>query len=479
MTLTLAAVYAPIAFVGGVTGALFKEFAFTLAGAVIVSGFIALTLSPMMCSKILKSQTHAHFLQRFVDKTSDKLSDVYEVLLRGVLQIRWLIAIIMLLVLAAIAFLFLQLPQELAPKEDSGTVITIAQGPPQASLDYTEKYAKQIGDIYAKVPQGEQYIVLAGIPNGYNTALSVLQLKPWSERKLTANDIVKQLFPKLHKIVGVSAFPVNPYHLPGSSGLMNVQFVLKTSNSYSYLSKYAQQLLTEAKASGEFKNLSVDLVTNQPSLDVTINRKLAGNLGIPMSNISNALGVALSGSQFSQMAWKGRSYDVISLLQDKYRNTPAAFNLLNVRTKSGKLVPLSSLISVKTVVAPQTLNHFQQMRSATLSGIPAPGYTLGQALTELQTLAAKILPQDIAIDYSGQSRQYIQSGTTLEQAMLFALIFIFLVLSAQFESFRDAWIVLFSVPLSIFGALLFFKTGWRQLKYLHVDWHSDFGRLNF
>lgn len=459
MTLTLAAVYAPIAFVGGITGSLFKEFSFTLAGAVIISGFIALTLSPMICSKLFKTHAQDSKLQTWVDTSFNKISNAYESLVKGVLKARWLVGLFILAVLSVIVLIVLSMPQELAPKEDSGFVLALGTGPAQSSLDYTARFTKKVTEIFKTVPEGVQIGSILGIPNGLNSSLAFLQLKPWSQRKRTASEIVKSLFPTVHNIAGMQVFPVNPYRLPGSGGLMSVNFVLKTTNTYTYLNTYAQKLLAAAKASKLFKNLSVNLTMNQPGLNVTINRRLASVLGVSISDITDALSTALSGAQFSQFEMNGRSYDVIALMQDEFRDTPDALKLLNVKTRSGQLVPLSSLVTVDTTVGPQTLAHFQQLRAATLSGVPAPGKTLGAALAELQTLSAKLLPHDISIDYSGESRQYVDSGTALQQAVIFALIFIFLVLSAQFESYRDACIVLFSVPLSVVGALLFLKFG--------------------
>lgn len=456
MTCTLAAVFAPIGFLTDITGALFKEFAFSLAAAVIVSGFIALTLSPMMCSKIMKPQTTGGRFSNFVERILHKIVNGYRFLLTKVTnKIIW-VWLLILVIAASVVFLYTKLPQELAPSEDMGAIMTMVTAPPSANLQYTEKYTKQLEPIFNAIPEKESYVIINGM-QGENSALSFIVLKPWDQRKRTVPQIIQTLFPQLWAIAGVQAFPVNPFRLPGSNDYMPVKFVLKTTGSYQELESTANKLVEASSKNPGLVNVSTDLNFDQPQFDVNIDRNKAADMGIPMSSIGQTLSLGLSQPLMGHFEMHGESYDVIPQLAPQYMNKPDAIDEMEVRTASGQLIPLSNIVKMNEITAPANLPHFQQQRAVTLTASLAPGYSLGQALTYLETTAKKIMPSDTQYDFSGTSRQFIEASHGSEQTFIFALIFIFLILAAQFESFLDPFIVLFSVIPAIAGALIALK----------------------
>lgn len=453
MTLTLAAVYAPIGFLPDITGRLFREFAFTLAGAVVVSGFVALTLSPMMCSKLLTHDLDKKGLVAKVDVLFNDLMLSYKKQLYKILSRRNLVILVGAIIYISCYFLYTTLSSELAPFEDQGAVMTFSSGPTSANLAYIERYTDQLQKIYEKVPDKENFIIINGFPAS-NQALSFLVLKPWGERDRSVNDIIHALFPSLWGIPGISAFPINLPPLPGSSGRTPVEFVLKTTGSYEDLYAAIQKLLAASYQNRGFINLDTDLKLNKPQVTITIDRNKASSLGISASDIGTTLNTLLGEPGPGQFEMGGRGYSVIPQLNREFMQYPDQLNNINLRTTSGELVPLSNIAKIETNVAPQSLNHFQQVRSAILSASLVPGYTQGEALAFLQQKAKEILPNSIQYDYAGQSRQFIQASGGMEQTLLFAILFIYLVLAAQFESFLDPLIVMMSVPLSITGALL-------------------------
>lgn len=452
MTLTLAAVYAPIGFMSGLTGALFKEFAFTLAAAVILSGFVALTLSPMMCSKIMTANVLNGKMAVLIDKTSHHMMLLYRRFLEFILTKRKIVLLIVAVVLSACYTLFHFLPSELAPAEDIGFIFVMMSGPSSANINYTEKYTSQLPAIYSSIPEVEHY----GIVNGWfgaSSAGSFVTLKPWGERARNVEEIIGGNIMKFLAIPGINAFPVNPFQLPGAASYHPVSVVLQVMGSYEDLNKQVQLIKNAIKANPLIMNVDTDLKLDKPQLDINIDRNKAGDMGISARDIANAISLGFSEAVQTHFSLFGRSYDVIPALDRQYRNQPSIINNLQLRTSSGDLVPLSNLVSIKESVGPNSLNHFQQMRSATVTADVMPGYTMGEALTFIDKQIRQIAP-NIKIDYSGQSRQFIQSSGAMGMTFGFAIIFIFLVLAAQFESFRAPLIVMFSVPLSTFGALL-------------------------
>lgn len=488
MTLTLAAVYAPIGFMSGLTGRLFREFAFTLAGAVIISGFIALTLSPMMCSQFLSQHTQKKGFILKIDAFFNSLVEKYKRALgkilynqksknplfkRKIIQYtqkfiprfnnpfsqvkitnrKWIL-ITMLFIYGLCYLLYISLHHELAPTEDQGALYAVISAPTAANIDYTEKYSQEIAKIFNKVPEKASYGIIDGYPT-VSSGFAFLALKPWNERKRSSTEIINSLFPQFWMIPGIKAFPFNLPALPGTSGGTAVKFAIKTTENYMKLNQVTQKFIgTVTKENPAILNLSSDLKLDKPQIEMTIHRNKANSLGVSMQDISTALNTLLGQPVSGQFEMQGRSYNVIPQLYPEFRNYAEQLENINVRTTSGDLIPLSNLVSVKEISAPQSLNHFQEMRSAMLTGGLAPGYSLGEALDYLNKLAEKQLPSHFAIDYAGQSRQFMEANGAMEKTLIFAVIFIFLVLAAQFESFRDPLIVMVSVPLSLAGALI-------------------------
>lgn len=453
MTLTLASVYAPIGFMTDMTGKLFREFAFTLAGSVMISGFVALTLSPMLCSKFLRHETNKKGFATKIEEFFTVFMEKYKNTLRKVLEQRKRTVIIAGIVYIACVILYLTLPHELAPNEDQGAILAMATGPTSANVTYTEKYTKQMEPFYKAIPETQHYGFLNG-DTGENTAFSFLVLTPWDKRTRDSNEIIQELQGKFWGITGLQAFAFNLPPLP-SNGLTPISFVLKTTGSYEDLDKAAQKIIETAKKENpRILNLQSDLKLDKSTTTVLVDRNKANALGVDMNDVSTALNTLLAQPEANQFEMSGRGYYVIPELYPQYMHYSQQLDNINVRTTSGQLMPLSNIVTLQETAAPQSLNHFQQMRAATLTAMPAPGYTLGQSLNYLNSLATRILPNNILVDYAQQSRQFVQSGSAMAGTFVFAIIFIFLVLAAQFESFRDPLIVMVSVPLSLTGALL-------------------------
>jgi len=460
MTVVLVAVYAPIGFMGGLTGALFTEFAFTLAGAVTVSAVIALTLSPMMCSRFLKSDdkgNHRRFM-RFVDRQFDRLRRTYEYLLHGALNALPVVMVFALIVLGSIYFLYVSSKSELAPQEDEGIVISLITGAPDASLQQTQLYTRQVYKIFAGHKETDHVFQLDGI-SGVNSGIAGMVLKPWDQRKLTTMQLQPMVQKQLNGIAGVRAVAFQRPPLPGGGRGLPVQFVIGTTDSFDKLNTVTQALMDKARATGIFAYMDTDLKIDKPQISVQIDRNLASQLGLTMSDVGNALGSMLGGGYVNYFSLYGRSYKVIPQVMQRYRLNPDQLKHYYITTASGASVPISTIVKLKTSVVPESLNHFQQLNSATISAVPLPGVTLGQALDTLNKLAKQVLPKGYSIDYSGQSRQYEHESSQLMITFIFALIIIFLALAALFESFRDPLIILVSVPMSICGALIFISLG--------------------
>lgn len=453
MTITLAAVYTPIGFMGGLTGALFKEFAFTLASSVIISGVIALTLSPMMCSKLLNvEELHKPFVQ-WIDQRFERIHARYEKLLHSSLEYRQPTYVFVIVVLLSCAYLFTHTAKELAPTEDQSAIFVVGTAPQYANIDYVEAYSKQFSKIFASIPESADYFVINGF-NGVNTVMGGDILKPWGERKKSQNQVLPIIQSKISQVAGLqsAAFPLPS--LPGSSGGLPVQFVVKSPGDFKTLYQYSQSLLMRAQKSGLFMYVDNTLLYNQPQLELDIDRSKAADLGIKMADIAGALAVSLGGNYTNWFSLNLRNYQVIPQISRDFRLQPDQLKQIYVDTESGDLIPLSTILSIKHSVQPNQLSHFQQLNAATIEGIPMPGVTIGTALDYLEQQANQILPRGITYDFASQSRQYIQEGNALFYTFIFAIIIIFLVLAAQFESFRDPLVILISVPMSICGALI-------------------------
>jgi len=454
MTITLAAVYAPIGFVSGLTGALFREFAFTLAGSVIVSGIIALTLSPMMCSRLLKPpRENSGGFVKFLDRLFDGLRLRYERRLHSSLNFRALTVLILVGVLAMTAVMFITTPRELAPEEDQGAIFALIKSPQYANLDYLEKATGDFKSATDAIPEKDHLFVIngsAGIHQGFAGAI----LAPWDERHRNQKQILQDLQPKLAQITGAQVIAFSPPSLPGSTGGPPVQFILRTIGDYKSLVDYMAQIESAARASGLFIFTDSDLKFDTPQIEFKIDADKANQLGISMQEVGSSLATLLGGNWINRFNLFGRSYEVIPQVPRDFRLTADWLTRYQVRTATGSMVPLSTIASTSESIQPNILPTFQQLNSVTLQGVPYPGHTLGEALNFLQDEAKKVLPSGYSVDYQGESRQFMQEGNTLIVTFVFALIVIFLVLAAQFESYRDPFIILIALPTSMFGALL-------------------------
>jgi multidrug efflux pump len=459
MTVVLAAVYVPIGFQGGLTGALFSEFAFALIGAVTISGIVALTLSPMLCSRLLKLPDIERGgwevrLTAFIDRQFHRLRRGYERWLHGSLN-----TVVVTLVFAAIVFvsnyfLYASATVELAPTEDQGVIITSATAAPNSTLQQRELYSKQIYNVFASHPETEHVFQL-DVPG---QLLAGMVFKPWDQRSKTTNVLQPVVQQEVGKIAGLRVAAFQPPALPGAFGLP-VQFVLVTTDPYERLNTVAQSFLQEAQKSGMFIFLDSDLKFDNPQSDIVIDRDKTAQLGLKMSDVGGALAAALGGGYVNYFSISGRSYKVIPQVQQRYRLNPQQLLDYYIKTADGSVVPLSTVARITTRTVPEALNHFQQLNSATIQGVAMPGVAQGTALQYLQDLAARTLPEGYSVDYAGLSRQYIQESGGFIITISFAVIMIFLVLAALFESFRDPCIILFSVPMSIAGALIFVSLG--------------------
>lgn len=459
MTATLAAVYVPIGFTEGMTGILFREFAFTLASSVVVSGFVALTLSPMMCARVLKAERPKLAIK--LDEIFEKFRLAYRRFLKQVLGVRWLIVILMIGLYFICGFLYKTLPSELAPTEDQGLVTAFMFGPGSANIKFTENYSNRMMKVYDSIPEMTHYGIIVGYPSGVNSGLSFMALENWDKRTRSASDIAQAIFPYLWSIPGLKIIPFAPPPLPGS-GELPVEIVLKATaggESYPRLEAAMEEMLNAAKQFPGFTGLNTDLIYDQPQTHITIDRDKAAALGVSMKDIAATMAALYAEPQSNQFSMFDRAYFVVPELEENFnfQADPSLLNNVQIRTRSGELVAMSNLVTISDEVAPESLPHFQQLPSATLQSSVTEGYTLGELIEYLQAFAKDNLPNDIIMDYSGQSRQLLQASGAMEQALMFAVIFIFLVLAAQFESYRDPLIVMLVVPVTLAGALITLK----------------------
>jgi multidrug efflux pump len=459
MTVVLIAVYVPVGFQGGLTGALFSEFAFTVVGAVTVSAIVALTLSPMMCSRLLKP----HMLERsgweervvdFIDRNFDRLSKGYSRTLNRTLNYLPVTAVFAVIILASIYFLYSSSNSELAPQEDQGVIITLSSAAPDATLQQRLVYADQVYNKFIKHPENDHVFQL----NAPGQSIAGIVLKPWDQREQTSNELQPVIQEEMNQIAGVRVAAFQPPPLPGSSGLP-VQFVIGSTESFEQLNTVMQQFMQEAQKSGMFMFLDTDLKYDQPQSQVEIDRNKAALLGLTMEDVGSSLASMLGGGYVNYFSMAGRSYKVIPQIQQSSRLNADQLRNYYIRTADGTSVPLSTIATISTKTVPQSLNHFQQINAAIISGVPFPGVTLGDAINSLKTIAERVLPPGYSVDYAGQSRQLVKESSGFVFTFLFALVIIFLALAAQFESFRDPLIILVSVPMSIAGALIFIALG--------------------
>lgn len=462
MTTTLVAVYLPIGFQGGLTGVLFTEFAFTLAGAVLLSGVIALTLSPMMSAKILKPHAEGSKgrLEAWLDARFDKLRHGYQRRLHGALETKSIIALFGAIVLVSCVFLYMTAPKEQAPLEDEGFIFSIAQADPTATLDYVERYTEQVTQIAKGVPEVQDYFLFNGGFGGSGggaspMAMAGFVLKPWSERDRSTKQVLDQeLQPQISQVSGLNTFALVPPSLPSAGGDGGGEFIIGGVGELSQLNELADGILQRAMDSKRFIFLDKDLKIDKPRIEVEIDRDKAATLGIDMRTLAADMASMLSGGYTNRFAMQNRSYLVIPQVQRSDRLNASDLENYYTRTRDGDLIPLSTLVTLKESAQPQSLKRFQQLNAVSITFMPRPGVSKGEALEILDQAAAEVLPQGYSVDYAGESRQFKQEGSAMLLTLALALVIIFLVLSAQFESFRDATIMLLTVPMAICGALL-------------------------
>ncbi|PPE68374.1 efflux RND transporter permease subunit [Caldimonas thermodepolymerans] len=456
MTLTLVAVYAPLAFTPGRTGRLFVEFALTLAGAVLVSGFVALTLSPMLCSKLLRHTANPTRFDRFMERGLDKVVELYAGALGWTLQRRWLVVAVMLACGAGSWVLFKNMRSELAPMEDRGTVLVNVRAPDGSTLGYTEKYMQEIERIGMQYPEFDRVFIVAGNPT-VTQGVSFLRTVDWSERKRTTMELAQDLQPKMAALPGINAFPVTPPSLGQGMRERSVNFVIMTSDSYANLSQVAQRFVDEMKRHGGFVQPDTDLELNKPEIYIDVDRERAADAGVAVEQVARTIETMLGGRKVTRYKRDAEQYDVIVQTEASGRSRPDDIERLFVRGRDNRMIPLSSLVRVREAVSPRELNHFNQRRSVSITANLAPGFSLGEALDFLDAKANELLPQGYSTELNGVSREFRSSSGALGLVFVLALLFIFLVLSAQFESFVDPFVIMLSVPMSMLGALVALK----------------------
>ncbi len=451
MTITLAAVYTPVAIQGGLTGALFREFAFTLAGAVIVSGFVALTLSPMMGSKLLRQGDTERGFAGWINRRFDSVRNAYTRTLSGTLRYRPVVLTLWVIVLLLMIPFYMFSQRELAPDEDEGVVFAVIQAPANATLDETNLFAQQMYDVYHSFPESDSIFQITSPTGGFGGMVT----KPWSQRKKTAQQLLVEASGPLSQIPGIRVIPLTPPPLPGG-GSFPVDFVIQSAAEPQQLSELAGQLAQKAMASGMFIFADIDVKFDQPQTEVVFDRDKLRSQGIDLSQAGQDLSTLLGGNYVNRFSIQGRSYKVIPQVKRQERLTPDQLERIYVKGSNDKLVPLSTFASLKTTTEPRSLNKFQQLNAVRIQGVIPPSVPLDKALTYLEDQAKTTLPQGFTVDYAGESRQLRVEGSKFLGTFLLSGILIYLVLAAQFESFRDPFIILAgSVPLALSAALTF------------------------
>jgi multidrug efflux pump len=453
MTLTLGAVYAPIAMMGGITGSLFKEFALTLAGAVFVSGIIALTLSPMMCSVMLQANAKPSKFETVVHNFLDRMTNGYEKMLNAVMLHRPVFIVFAVIVFASLPLLFKFIPSELAPSEDKGVVMMMGTAPSNANLDYIQAGMNKVDQMLIEQDEIAFAQIFSGVPNS-NQAFGIASMVPWSEREASQADIVKRVATLVKDIPEMSVTAFQMPELPGAGSGLPIQFVITTPNNFESLFQVASDVLTGVKTSPLFVYSDLDLNYDSATMKINIDKDKAGAYGVTMQDIGITLGTMMSDGYVNRIDLNGRSYEVIPQVERKYRLNPESMKGYYVRAANGESIPLGSLIKIDVVAEPRALPHFNQLNSATVGAVPSPTVAMGDAINWFNTVAVDKLPNGYSYDFMGEARQYVTEGNALYTTFALALAIIFLVLAIQFESLRDPLVILVSVPLAICGALI-------------------------
>jgi multidrug efflux pump len=456
MTLTLAAVYAPLAFTPGRTGRLFAEFALALAGAVVVSGFVALTLSPMMCSKLLRHNPKPSRFDCGMERVLNGITRAYSRVLAASLRVRWLVVALMVGSAAGSWLLLQNTRQELAPIEDRGVILASINGPDGATLSYTRRYSDAIERLGAEYPEFNTIFSNVGNPSVAQGSV-FLRAKPWEERTRTTQEIARELGPRMAALPGVSAFAITPPSLGQGFRERPINYVIVTSDSYENLSATVRKFQDELAKNPKFVQVDTDLRLNKPEIRMDVDRERAADMGVNVDAIARTVETMLGGRTVTRYKRNGEQYDVVVQTVSVNRSTPDDIDRLFVRGRGDAMIPLAALVKTREVVVPRELNHFGQRRSASITANLAPDYALGEALQFLDKTARDILPPGYTTDLNGQSREFRSSSGSLAIVFVLSLLFIFLVLAAQFESFVDPLIIMLSVPLSMLGALLALK----------------------
>ncbi len=453
VTITIAAVFVPVGFTEGRTGRLFTEFALTLSAAVIISGFIALTLSPMMCSRLLKRQTSRNVAFNLIERFFYRMELAYRASLAFTLSVRPMVLLFCVGVGVASVALYQNLNSELTPREDRGYFVGIFSGPEGATIDFMDGYAGEMEDFYAEIPEAIRYFMVVGSPT-VSRGISFIALEDWSDRDRKTSEIVDEMRGKLSGIQGIRAFPVNPQSLGRSSRKRPVEVIVQTTGSYEALEQVVSTAVKAMEDHGGFTNVDVDLKLNKPELKVEVNREKLADMGIPVETIGLTLETLLGGREVTDFEREGEQYDVVVQLADIDRRNPDDLTRIYLRGTDGQMIQLFNLIKVSETVVPRELNHFNKLRSAKIEANLAEGYAQGQALAEAKRIIEEIGGETVQVDYGGAAREFFESSDSLLLAFGLAVLFVFLVLAAQFESWVDPVIIMVTVPLAMVGALL-------------------------
>ena len=462
MTTTLVAVYAPIGFMGGLVGSLFTEFAFTLAGTVVISGIVALTLSPMLSAKVLKPHGDPGRFEKVVEKSFNGLANGYKAALASLMQTKSVVVFFAFVVLGSIYFMLMMSQNELAPTEDQGILFYQGLGPETSTLDYLYDHGQEVQNRMSEVPGYSEDFMILGITSP-NAVFGGFKLAPWSEREITQFEVQPKLDAELKKVTGLQTAVFPRPSLPGSGGGLPFQFVITTGGSYEQLDQVADEMLGKAMQSGNFMFLKKSINFDKPVTRINVDRDRVADLGLSMQDVGQSLASMLSGGYINRFNMEGRSYQVIPQVDDQFRPSKEALQDYYIRAGNGELVPLSSVVSFTEEVEPSNRTQFNQQNSLTLEGVVMPGVAAGTAMEFMEQTASDVFPQGFSYDYTGETRQLATQGSALTVTFFLSLLVIYLVLAAQFESWRDPIIILVSVPMSVAGAMAFIVLGFATM----------------
>jgi len=462
MTTTLVAVYAPIGFMGGLVGSLFTEFAFTLAGSVVISGIVALTLSPMLSGKVLKPHGNPGRFEQQVEKTFNGLANLYKRALISLMQTKSVVVFFAVVVLGSIYFMVNMSQSELAPTEDQGILFYQGLGPETSTMDYLVDNGKEVQERIAGVPGYHEDFMILGITSP-NAVFGGYKMAPWSERDISQFEAQPKLDAELKNVTGLQTAVFPRPSLPGSGGGLPFQFVITTGGSYEQLDQVADELLGKAMQSGNFMFLQKSINFDKPVTRINVDRDRVADLGLSMQDVGESLSSMLSGGYTNRFNMEGRSYKVMPQVDDQFRPSKESLDDYYIRSGNGELVALSSVVSFSEDVEPSNRTQFNQQNSLTLQGVVKPGVAMGTAMDYMETTAAEVFPQGFSNDYTGQTRQLANQGSALMVTFFLSLLVIYLVLAAQFESWRDPFIILVSVPMSVAGAMAFIVLGFATM----------------